>query len=804
MDLSRCLFTILVVAGLMLCVLGQAKAEGANVNAPRSDAFYFPMTGVSVAREAVLLAIDDVSLPLRSNLHCSLTKPTVLAEPVLTPSRENPNAPDYLATHFYGTVLHDQDTYRMWYYACHTGRNPDWPDALKAQAARWKEAIIPGPLCYAESADGIHWQKPNLDQLMFKGSRANNAFDLPSALTGDACVIKDEDDPDPARRYKLAFWSQFDPFEFPTMRIATSSDGIFWNTAPKPPISSFLEHASFYTFNGYYFANSQTLQARVDGGSAARVGTAWISPDFDHWLGQSAESFALPYVANPERDEVHLGIGAGSLGNVLVGLYCIWHNNPDFGKISGDFGLVVSNDGLFFREPEKGHVWLKADESPATPIPGMTLPTVLCQANGILNVGDETRIYHGRWRNSDYGKPGIPPEDYWGEVALATLPRDRWGGLSLLSGEQDGYVWSTPVTLPATGCDMFINGEGLEAVSVELADDRFALLPGLSDAGAGMVPASAGFDCPVTWPGGNLHALGGRTVRFKVRLKGATTSVPRVYALYLRPAADVSSEATTATATEFDVQAGGRSVTARLLSPPQERLAADPALLLTFCSDRFTSSSVKPYCLPAEGFLAHGHRVVSFDLPMHGERVGAHGAEIAGLRNAFVAGEDPFAMFVEDGKAVISECIQRGWARPGRIAVSGTSRGGYMALRLLAADERIAAGAGFAPVTDWSVLTEFAADRDREDVKGLWLSHFAHELAGRNIYIAIGSHDNRVDTQRCQQFYADLCKANEGTQHSASCVEFHVTEDKGHSMGDASYSQGRESLLKWIESAASP
>jgi hypothetical protein len=129
------------------------------------------------------------------------------------PSRENPLAPDYLAAHFYGTVLFDRGKFRIWYYPCHLGRNPDWPPELKSQANRWKSSVIPGPLCYAESEDGIHWKKPNLGQLLFKGSHNNNALSLPSALTGDACVIRDESDPDPARRYKLAFWTQYDPWD---------------------------------------------------------------------------------------------------------------------------------------------------------------------------------------------------------------------------------------------------------------------------------------------------------------------------------------------------------------------------------------------------------------------------------------------------------------------------------------------------------------------------------------------------------------------------------------------------------------
>ena len=62
-----------------------------------------------------------------------------------------------------------------------------------------------GPCCYAESKDGVNWFKPNLGQLMFKGSKDNNAFDLPDPMNLSVNVIRDDDDPDPSRRYKMVY-----------------------------------------------------------------------------------------------------------------------------------------------------------------------------------------------------------------------------------------------------------------------------------------------------------------------------------------------------------------------------------------------------------------------------------------------------------------------------------------------------------------------------------------------------------------------------------------------------------------------
>ena len=106
--------------------------------------FFFPNTGIAVS-QGTLLAIDDVSLPLRKNLCYYISKPNVRPEPVLTPEKDR-DAPDGCATHFYGGVVHEaaQGKYRMWYYAVHYGQGRD------PQLGN----LVEGPTCYAESEDG--------------------------------------------------------------------------------------------------------------------------------------------------------------------------------------------------------------------------------------------------------------------------------------------------------------------------------------------------------------------------------------------------------------------------------------------------------------------------------------------------------------------------------------------------------------------------------------------------------------------------------------------------------------------------
>ena len=493
-----------------------------------SEAFLFPGTGVRT-RQATLLAIDDYSLPLRRDLCPYIIKPTVRPQAVLTPDRDTEDRPDYICTFFYGAVLHDQGHFRMWYYACH----------LSKEKLGFLEE---GPVCYAESDDGIHWVKPALGQVEWRGSRQNNVILLSDLHNEGLHVIKDEEDPDPARRYKMVYnyrpggrsWS---------IRTASSPDGFHWTEGAPEPYYTFIEQASFYKHNGLYFVNGQMLEPGEGAHRTGRQAYAIVSPDFDHWVQGYSQSFTLPEPLDPAGrghdkpyDQVHIGVGAASNGTALVGLYCIWHNIPyptkddwfGMGTTSGDFGLVVSNDGFHVREPVKGHVWLNRNESPAPQIPGAKQETILTQGNGILNVGDETRVYHGRWVNTDR------EDTYYSEVALATLPRDRWGALGIYPNKAEGVLYSAPITLPLRGCQVFLNADHADHMMVELLDERFVPLSSFSGAAAGTPGISSGFECPVTWPGGDLAAVGGATIRLRITLRRSGAVEPRLYAVYLK------------------------------------------------------------------------------------------------------------------------------------------------------------------------------------------------------------------------------------------------------------------------------
>ena len=64
---------------------------------------------------------------------------------------------------YYHTVFRDNDLYRMYYRGAHSGSRTSHPKSIDHEV-----------VCYAESNDGIHWEKPNLGLHLFQGSKQNN------------------------------------------------------------------------------------------------------------------------------------------------------------------------------------------------------------------------------------------------------------------------------------------------------------------------------------------------------------------------------------------------------------------------------------------------------------------------------------------------------------------------------------------------------------------------------------------------------------------------------------------------------
>lgn len=166
----------------------------------------------------------------------------------------------------YHTVFKDGDVFRMYYTAVNVVVEPEGGIT----------DTHPMYCCYAESRDGIHWEKPNLGLFEFDGSKNNSivwagegAHDFdPFIDTNPACP--------PEAKYKCVAQAHGALWAF------ASPDAIHWAPMAKNPI---ITKGAFDTQNiAFWDEVHGTYRAYVrDFHDGIRDIRTAISPDFENW-----------------------------------------------------------------------------------------------------------------------------------------------------------------------------------------------------------------------------------------------------------------------------------------------------------------------------------------------------------------------------------------------------------------------------------------------------------------------------------------------------------------------------------------
>jgi len=210
---------------------------------------------------------------------------------------------------------------------------------------------------------------------------------------------------------------------------------------------------------------------------------------------------------------------------------------------------------------------------------------------------------------------------------------------------------------------------------------------------------------------------------------------------------------------------------------------AKPAPTLIILSGNMKDSLTRGSFLRAGELLApKGYLCVTIDLPNHGAEAKPGYSNLSGWGKRAAAGDDFVAEFNDRMKQVVDHLITQGLTDPERIAVTGTSRGGFMAIRYAAFDQRIKCAVGYAPVTDLRRLKEFDLALDVPSVDSMSLEAYVPQLVGRPILIMIGDRDERVGTDAAYLFARKLSEAAVATD-VPSQVELRIlSEPRGHSM----------------------
>ena len=517
------------------CLGGVARAEVDG---------YFDETEVTT-----LFAFDNVSIPFTQNLKMEMRSPTRHpANPVVR--RGEAGDPDSWAVQFYGSVIREGDTFRMWYVAA----GEDRLDKSVPRSAPWRVA-------YAESSDGVNWVKPDLGLVEYRGNKNNNLVLVEPAMgILNLKVLRDEADADASRRYKMGahVWWPKNDVRLGTLAPYGSADGLRWKLLidAEPVDAELLEKdlvipalhfepvGGLYQWDGLFYLSGQNaiVGSRPYHG---RVMRQFVSPDFVHWSQSSAIGFVrstqhelLGPGRSREGEQLHEAVSVWNRNNLLLGIVGIWHGGKEWKDVTVDLGFVVSNDGIQFREPAHEWIFMERGED------GVWDQGGILQGQGFENIGDETFIYYGAW--DPRGWEGSPPR---GGVGIATLPRDRFADLVVDETTKGPGNYQMPeivsefmtAVVDLKGGDsgpreFFVNAGGLgkdASLRIEILDDRTRPLPEFSGKNAAIVTKS-GFQTPIVWNGNApLSDLPDR-VRFKVTFEGKKNTGIRFSALYVK------------------------------------------------------------------------------------------------------------------------------------------------------------------------------------------------------------------------------------------------------------------------------
>jgi len=191
------------------------------------------------------LFLDDYAVQemkgLRRRMHSPEKKGPVLKADI-------PSDGDFVETVSAPMWIPDEGVYKMVYECNHRG--PDY----------W---------ALATSEDGIHWKKPLLGAVEFKGSKENNLIASPGGRLWQ--VIYDLDDPDPERRYK-GFLGRSG------RKPVVSSDCVHWRQLDLPSLSSFDAGTLCFDRERRWFIGLLKMEGRY--GRAYNISE---SADFEHW-----------------------------------------------------------------------------------------------------------------------------------------------------------------------------------------------------------------------------------------------------------------------------------------------------------------------------------------------------------------------------------------------------------------------------------------------------------------------------------------------------------------------------------------
>jgi hypothetical protein len=446
-------------------------------------------------------------------------------QPVLRPDRPWENG----RTVIYGSVLREPESglFRMWYS---TARGEQMAMATSPDGLAWTKPALNLAAGKGGEDNAVIWRTPG-----WKAQAEDSSVKLEPGPFGHfyecAGVIRDDADPDPARRYKTVFISiDHGYFGPPTHRwmkqykgsktkdwrrglgTAVSPDGIHWKVEQEFASEEVFDYShlmwdpvrrKYVIYGRVNLAPETDPEGKWAKWNVGRAVTRIESDDFRTW--SQGEVVMAVDRADPSESEVY-SMAVFPYEGVYVGLVQLYHHIP--GTLQQQ--LAVSRDGIrftrvadrspFIAEGQHGE-WDEFNISVAD--------------NPPLLVGDDMWFYYGG-RNCRH--PGHKMEPHEGDmiwsIGLAKTKRGRF--LALVADGGRGSVVTKPLALD--GGELVVNADTKRgAMRVTLLDGAGQPLPGYEATVRGVDSVAE----PVRFKQGELAALRNKPVAIRFDLESA-------------------------------------------------------------------------------------------------------------------------------------------------------------------------------------------------------------------------------------------------------------------------------------------
>ena len=408
----------------------------------------------------------------------------------------------------YPSVIYDQQArlFKCWYKSFII----DEASNTTALSERPQRAYFGGEreegLLYATSRDGLHWDKPRLGIIDFAGSRQNNIV-MRRATHGlhAGGVLKDDIDPDPARRYKFIHRNP----RLGRMAACFSADGLQWSQ-PQP----WTQHdAVGDTHNNALWSPQLARYVCITRGwsdgefRGLRTVLRSESRDFRHWTQP------VQVLRGADAHDQIYSMPIARYGDLYIGLPAIFHKGDENADNwdTVDTELAVSVDTREWRRICAGEALIPRG---AGVYPHGEYDCGCIYAAAPFAHQGQIYIYYG-------GSNGLHNNWREGSLNLATLPLDRFAGYRADKDSGAALIRTAPMRLE--GRDLRLNaavaaGGGIRAAVLNSAGEALA---GMSLVDCESIGGD-GAELPLRWRGATIESLGAQPFRLLLELRAAT------------------------------------------------------------------------------------------------------------------------------------------------------------------------------------------------------------------------------------------------------------------------------------------